>query len=75
MDVVVCAAKGINTDDGIEYDYSWTGFYDLADNEGIIMRLRSNREAFQADSTIFDPWSDYYQCSIAHQMDAELDIC
>ncbi len=73
--VAVCGARGVLIGEGIEYDYSWTEFFDRSTRAGIIMQQRSDWEALESDEDQFTPWSDYYECALQVQTGAESALC
>lgn len=73
--VAECGARGVLIDEGIEYDYSWTEFFDRSTRAGIIMQQRTNWEAMESDESQFAPWSEYYECALQTQTGAESALC
>lgn len=74
VDVVVCGALGA-ADDGVVYDYSWTSYFDLENNGGVIMQQRTDWDAYQADESAFSAVGDYFVCELGYQTGAVLEIC
>ncbi len=74
VDVMTCSLRG-QSDEGINYVFTYDSFVDVATQAGVIVRRGTITEDWETDQGEFNLWRDYYRCELAHQTGAQLNVC